>query len=112
MPQGKKEVMKKKQTKIKIIKMTQKGFPKDMTTAAASAAAAKEPKAPKAHDLRIPAAGAVITRKYKGEELKIKVLENGFEYKGQIFKSISAAAVHIVDGPISGYVFFKLGEKK
>jgi hypothetical protein len=63
---------------------------------------------PNTHDPRIPAASTVITRKYKGEELKVKVLENGFEYKGKIFKSVSAVAVNIVGGPISGYVFFKL----
>ena len=110
MPRGKEEVMKKKQAKIKVIKTTQKGFPKDMTNAVAAAtAAAKEGRA---HDTRIPVAGTVITRKYKGEELKVKVLDGGFEYKGKIFKSISAVAVHIVGGPVSGYVFFKLGEKK
>jgi len=101
--------MKKKQAKIKVIKTAQKGFPKDLTAAAAETAAAKQPGA---HDPRIPAVGTVITRKYKGEELKVKVLENGFEYKGQMFRSISAVAVHIVGGPVSGYMFFKLGAKK
>ena len=102
--------MKKKQTKIKVIKTAQKGFPKDMTNTAAAMAAAV--KGANTHDSRIPTTGTVITRKYKGEDLKIKVLENGFEYKGQVFKSISAVAVHIVGGPVSGYVFFKLGDKK
>jgi len=103
--------MKKKQAKIKVIKTTQKGFPKDMTNAAAAATAAAAKEA-KTHDSRIPAAGTVIIKKYKGEELKVKVIDGGFEYKGKTFKSISAVAVHIVGGPISGYVFFKLGEKK
>ena len=98
--------MKKKQTKIKVVKNTQKGFPKDLTKAGAGTQETVVK-----HDSRIPAVGTVITRKYKGEDLKIKVLENGFEYKGQTFKSISALAVHIVGGPISGYVFFKLGAK-
>jgi hypothetical protein len=109
--------MKKKQTKIKIVKNTQKGFPKDLTKAGAEKTrpAATETAVAKksgAHDPRIPSVGTVITRKYKGEELKVKVLENSFEYKDQIFKSISGLAVHIVGGPVSGYVFFKLGEKK
>ena len=102
--------MKKQKTKIKVIKTTQKGFPKDLTKAAVdkeqpiSAAGKKNNE----RDPRIPAIGTVITRKYKGEELKVKVLENGFEYKGQTFKSISALAVHIVGMSVSGYVFFKL----
>ncbi|MCL2887747.1 MAG: DUF2924 domain-containing protein [Elusimicrobia bacterium] len=102
--------MKKKQTKIKVIKTEQKGFPKDLTKAAAEK---KQPvpvssKINRERDPRIPAIGTVITRKYKGEELKVKVLENGFEYNGQTFKSISALAVHIVGMSVSGYVFFKL----
>ena len=103
--------MKKKQTKIKVIKTEQKGFPKDLTKAATEKALSVS-KVNNERDPRIPAVGTVITRKYKGEELKVKVLENGFEYKGQTFKSISALAVHIVGSPVSGYVFFKLGAKK
>lgn len=98
--------MKKKQTKIKVVKNAQKGFPKDLTKAGAPLEETVG-----GHDPRIPAVGTIITRKYKGEELKAKVLENGFDYKGQTFKSISALAVHIVGGPISGYLFFKLGAK-
>ena len=52
-----------------------------------------------------------MTRKYKGQEIKVKVLEKGFEYKGKTYKSISSLAVAIVGCPISGYVFFKLGNK-
>jgi len=106
--------MKKKQTKIKVIKTTQKGLPKDLTKAVTEKVkpVVAINKVNKEHDPRIPTAGTVITRKYKGEELKVKVLDSGFEYKGKTFKSISAVAVHIVGGPVSGYVFFKLGEKK
>ena len=97
--------MAKKQKKIKVVKNSKKGFPKDLTKTAA------EPKAQKGHDPRIPAVGTIITRQYKGEEIKVKVLETGFEFKDKIFKSISAAAVHIAGGPVSGYAFFKLGAK-
>jgi hypothetical protein len=100
--------MKKKQAKIKIIKTAQNGFPKDITAVAAETIATNEPNT---RDSRLPAVGTVITKKYKGEELNVKVIENSFEYKGRIFKSISALAVHIVGAPISGYVFFKLGAK-
>ena len=110
MPQNEEEVMKKKPTKIKVVKTEQKGFPKNLAKAAAEKVqtASAAGKANKERDPRIPAVGTVITRKYKGEKLKFKVLENGFEYKGQTFKSLSALAVHIVGMPISGYVFFKL----
>lgn len=65
----------------------------------------------KTRDPRLPLAGSIITRKYKGKDIIVKVLDNGFEYKGKTYKSISALAVAIVKCPISGYVFFKLGNK-
>ena len=103
-----------KKKTLKIVK-PQKGLPKDLTKKAATtvaigekAAPAKVDKVAKPRDSRIPPVGTIITKSYKGETLEVKVLENGFEYKGQVFKSISALAVHIVSTPISGYVFFKL----
>jgi Protein of unknown function (DUF2924). len=101
-----------KKKALKILR-PQKGLPKDLTKkAVASVAAGKKPAfaalSAKPRDSRIPSVGTIITKKYKGEALEVKVLDNGFEYKGQVFKSISALAVHIVGAPISGYVFFKL----
>ena len=43
-----------------------------------------------------------------GKTIEVKVLENGFEYEGKAFKSISRVAMTIVKRPISGYVFFGL----
>ena len=61
-------------------------------------------------DGRLSAVGAVITKKYHGQNLEVKVLENGFEYQGKIYKSISRVAMEIVKRPISGYVFFGLSK--
>ena len=103
-----------KKKTLKIVK-PQKGLPKDLTKKAVEPIGAREKVVPakvdkvaKPRDNRIPPVGTIITKNYKGETLEVKVLENGFEYKGQVFKSISALAVHIVGTPISGYVFFKL----
>ena len=63
---------------------------------------------PKERDGRLPAVGAVITKTYHGKTLEVKVLENGFEYQGKTYKSISRVAMEIVKRPISGYVFFGL----
>lgn len=57
---------------------------------------------------RLPAAGTVIMKTYHGQSLEVKVLENGFEYQGKVYKSISRVAMNIVKRPISGYVFFGL----
>ena len=61
-------------------------------------------------DPRIPPAGTVLTKTYHGQTLEVKVLENGFEYQGKVYKSISRVAMEIVHHPISGYVFFGLAK--
>lgn len=62
----------------------------------------------KERDRRLPAVGTVITKTYHGQTIEVKVLENGFEYQGKLYKSISRVAMEIVKRPISGYVFFGL----
>ena len=59
-------------------------------------------------DNRLPAPGNIITKTYRGKTIEVKVLENGFEYEGKVFKSISRVAMTIVKRQISGYVFFGL----
>lgn len=64
----------------------------------------------KARDTRLPAPGSTIIKTYRGKIIEVKVLENGFEYEGKIFKSISRVAMSIVKRQISGYVFFGLNK--
>lgn len=59
-------------------------------------------------DVRLPLAGAVLEKKYKGQEISVKVLEIGFEYNGKYYKSLSAVARAITGQHISGYHFFGL----
>ncbi len=61
-------------------------------------------------DNRLPAPGCIITKTYRGKTIEVKVLENGFEYEGKVFKSISRVAMTIVKRQISGYVFFGLAK--
>ncbi|WP_428044561.1 DUF2924 domain-containing protein [Candidatus Avelusimicrobium fimicolum] len=62
----------------------------------------------KERDSRLPAVGSVIKKTYHGQSLEVKVLENGFEYQGKTYKSISRVAIEIVKRTVSGYVFFGL----
>ena len=64
----------------------------------------------KARDSRLPVPGSTIIKTYRGKIIEVKVLENGFEYDGKIFKSISRVAMSIVKRQISGYVFFGLNK--
>jgi len=63
------------------------------------------------HDDRLPPPGTVITRKYKGEVLHVKVRPDGFEYEGVVYASLSAAAKQITGSHCNGYLFFRLGGK-
>ncbi len=62
----------------------------------------------RSRDNRLPVPGSIITKTYRGKTIEVKVLENGFEYDGKVFKSISRVAMTIVKRQISGYVFFGL----
>src|ERR1700687_2650827 len=56
---------------------------------------------------RLPLPGTILTRWYKGKTLSIQVLRHGFEYEGQVYKSLSAAAKAITGSHTSGYLFFR-----
>lgn len=59
-------------------------------------------------DNRLPVPGSILTKTYHGKTIEVKVVDNGFEYEGKVFKSISRVAMTIVKRQISGYVFFGL----
>jgi len=59
-------------------------------------------------DRRLPIPGTIITKKYKGSNYQIKVLEKGFEYNGKIYKSLTAVAKEMSGAHWNGYLFFNL----
>ena len=59
-------------------------------------------------DPHLPKVGSTLVRMYKGREIEVKVLETGFEYEGENYRSLSGLARHIVGYQISGPVFFRL----
>ena len=61
-------------------------------------------------DDRLPPPGTVITRKYKGEMLQVRVRSDGFEYDGQVYASLSAVAKAITGTHCNGFAFFRLGK--
>jgi hypothetical protein len=76
--------------------------------AAVKAATPRRASKPTDRDPRLPAIGTTITRHYKGRDLKIKVLADGFELDGQHFSSLSALAKHVVGYGVSGFAFVGL----
>jgi hypothetical protein len=63
------------------------------------------------HDPRVPLPGTILTREYKGRELNVTVLPDGFEYDGETYKSLSAVAKAITGSHTSGFLFFGLNKK-
>lgn len=61
-----------------------------------------------AGDPRLPPPGSVLTRRYKGADVQVKVLAAGFEYDGRTFASLSAVAAAVTGSHLNGFRFFKL----
>jgi hypothetical protein len=62
-------------------------------------------------DPRLPAPGAILTRTYKGHDITVTVLADGFECDGETFRSLSAVAKAISGTHTNGYTWFGLAEK-
>ncbi len=62
-------------------------------------------------DDRLPMPGAIITRQYKGEAIDVRILPRGFEFQGEIYRTLSAVASKVTGTHWNGYHFFKLGTK-
>ena len=57
-------------------------------------------------DPRLPAPGGFVERRYKGRALVVKVREEGFEYEGKLYKSLSAIAREVTGTKWNGFLFF------
>ena len=63
-------------------------------------------------DPRLPSTGAVISRVYRGRELQLLVLDDGFELDGQHYQSLSEAARAVTGSKWNGRLFWGLTERK
>jgi len=55
-----------------------------------------------------PPPGSVLTREYKGRTVRVRVLDDGFEYEGQPYRSLTAVARAITGSHWNGRAFFGL----
>lgn len=67
---------------------------------------------PSLADERVPPAGTVLTRVYRGQAYHVVVRDDGFEYDGQVFRSLSAIAKLITGSHWNGLLFFKIAKPK
>lgn len=59
-------------------------------------------------DPRLPKSGTLLTREFKGQVHVVTVFEDGFEYDGRQYKSLSKIATEIAGTRWNGFVFFGL----
>jgi len=59
-------------------------------------------------DRRLPVAGSLLKRSYRGHAIVVKVLDEGFEYNGRKHASLSAIASLVTGTRWNGFAFFGL----
>lgn len=59
-------------------------------------------------DRRIPRPGAVLTRQFRGQNITVTVLPEGFDYQGRQYRSFSALASEVTGTRWNGLAFFGL----
>ena len=62
-------------------------------------------------DSRLPVPGSVLTRQYHGREIRVLTLDDGFEWDGRHFRSLSAVAKAITHQKWNGRLFFGLSKR-
>ena len=62
-------------------------------------------------DPRLPIPGTMLVRRYRGKDIVVRVREDGFEYGGNIHRSLSSAVREATGTPWNGFAFFGLGGK-
>ena len=67
----------------------------------------RQPTRPR-RDPRLPPPGELLIREFKGMTIVVRVLEDGFEYEGHLYRSLSPIARKVTGTNWSGFLFFGL----
>jgi len=87
------------------------GFQRARTPSVGRDVAAPAPVKP-VRDIRLPSPGTVLTRPYRGREIRVVTLADGFEWDGRRFGSLSEVARAVTGARWNGRLFFGLTERK
>ncbi len=63
-------------------------------------------------DQRLPMPGTLLVRHYRGQTVQVQVLEEGFEYDGASYKSLTAVVKQITGKHWNGFHFFGLHKRE
>lgn len=64
-----------------------------------------------ARDPRLPPAGTVLQRAYKGKSYHVTVRHHDFEYEGKLYRTLSAVGRTITGSNVNGFEFFGLDKR-
>ncbi len=98
--------------KQRIEELAPEGFVRARTPNVAPPAADPAKPAAPHRDPRLPSPGTVLTRQYHGNEIRVLALDDGFEWEGQHYRSLSAVARAVTGQRWNGLLFFGLTERK
>lgn len=65
-------------------------------------------KTPRDVDPRLPPVGTILEREHKGKKICATILDDGFEYRGKTYRSLSAVAREATGTIWNGFLFFKV----
>jgi hypothetical protein len=81
----------------------------DLRLRAPESASGQAHKSPGGHrDPRLPKPGTTLTRIFRNRSIRVKVLENGFQYEDEVYRSLSGVARRISGTQWNGFSFFQL----
>ena len=63
-------------------------------------------------DARLPVPGACLRRRFNGRDIVVLVRPRGFEWEGQIYRTLSGVAKAVTGSHWNGYHFFRLRPKE
>ena len=63
-------------------------------------------------DARLPSVGTIIARRWRGKELRLHVLQDGYELDGVRYASLSEAARAVTGAHWNGKLFWGLAQRK
>jgi hypothetical protein len=66
---------------------------------------------PPRRDPRLPGSGSTLVRRYKGQDVRVTVLDDGFEWNGRRFDSLSEVACAVTGSKWNGWLFFCLTKR-
>ena len=62
-------------------------------------------------DRRLPSPGSTLVRRYKGQDVRVTVKDDGFECDGRRFDSLSEVAFAVTGSRWNGWLFFNLTKR-